>query len=242
MALGPRLVVMIVPDADLSEVRPLKRAATQRLLGDTIAISQGDWLASTALPGWTRAHIATHLARNADVLRRLVLRLDEANELEHDDSVQDLESGSRRSPLEIQIDLDTSSGLLNDAFDELTPEDWNAPLRGELDGLTAADLPMLRLNEVVLHHIDLDCGFAFGDIGEQVAEWLLLWNLHRRNDLVTGPGLALVTSSGRVLRVGSGPGATEISGTNANLLGWLTGRLPNTTVEGAEFINLGPLR
>jgi maleylpyruvate isomerase len=233
---------MIVPEADLIEVRRLKMAATQRLLGDTIAISDSDWLGPTALPGWTRAHVATHLARNADVLRRYVTRLASGPELERDDIVQDLEAGSRRSPLEIQIDLDTSSGLLNDAFDQLTPEKWATPLRGSLDGLTASDLPMLRLNEVVLHHVDLDCGFVFSDIDVKVAELLLAWNLYRRVDLVAGPGTALMTSTGNVLRVGSGPGVSEVSGSDANLLGWLTGRLPRTAVSGADHVSIGPVR
>jgi maleylpyruvate isomerase len=233
---------MIVPEADLVEVRKLKMAATQRLLGDTIAISDNDWLAPTALAGWTRAHVATHLARNADVLRRYVTRLVSRPELERDDIVQDLEAGSRRSPLDIQIDLDTSSGLLNDAFDQLTAEKWATPLQGTLDGLTASDLPMLRLNEVVLHHVDLDCGFVFGDIDPKVAELLLAWNIYRRVDLVTGPGIALTTSSGRVLRAGSGPGVSEVSGSDTNMLGWLTGRLPRTAVSGAEHVSIGPVR
>ena len=233
---------MIVPDADLAEVRQLKIAATQRLLGDTIAISDSDWLGPTALPGWTRAHVATHLARNADVLRRYLMRLASRPELERDDLVQALEAGSRRSPLEIQIDLDTSSALLNDSFDEVTAEGWATPLYGRLDGLTASDLPMMRLNEVVLHHVDLDCGFVFGDIDHRVAEWLLAWNLYRRTDLVTGPGIALMTGSGRVLRVGSRPGSSEVTGSDANLLGWLTGRLPRTAVSGAEHMSIGTLR
>ncbi len=233
---------MIVRDADLSEVRRLKRAATQRLLGDTIAIPDSDWLGPTILPGWTRAHVATHLSRNADVLRRYVNRLGSRPELERDDLLTDLEAGSRRSPLDLQIDLDTASGLLNDAFDSLTAEQWDTPLRGGLEGLTASDLPMMRLNEVVLHHVDLDCGFLFGDVDARVAEWLVAWNAYRRADLAQGPGIRLTTSTGQVLRVGSGPGVSDVSGSATNLLGWLTGRLPRTVVTGAEHVSIGPIR
>lgn len=233
---------MIVADTDLSEVRRLKMMATQRLLGDTIAISEDDWHSPTALPGWTRAHVATHLARNAEVLRRLLTRLDSHPQLEPDDVVRDLEAGARRTPLEIQIDLDTSAGLLNSTFNQLPTHAWSIPLDGALEGLTVSDLPMMRLNEVVLHHVDLECGFGFVDLDPHIAEWLLTWNLHRRKDLATGPGIDLVAASGTVHHVGSGSGTTQVSGTAANLLGWLTGRLPRETVSGAEHVSLGPLR
>lgn len=233
---------MIVTHSDLSEVRRLKMVATQRLLGDTISISENDWHSPTALPGWTRAHVATHLARNADVLRRLLTRLDTHPQLEPDDVVRDLEVGARRSPLEIQIDLDTSAGLLNNTFNQIPAEDWSIPLSGDLHDLTVSDLPMMRLNEVVLHHVDLDCGFGFVDLDPQIAEWLLAWNVFRRTDLAAGPGIDLVASSGTVHRVGSGSGTTQVSGTDANLLGWLTGRLPRSAVSGAEHVSVGPLR
>jgi maleylpyruvate isomerase len=233
---------MIVRGAELVEVRRLKRAATQRLLGETIAISESDWLVPTALPGWTRAHVATHLARNADVLRRYVTRLASRPELERDDLVSDLEAGARRSPLDIQIDLDTASGLLNDAFDKLTPEQWSTRLHGRLEGLTVSDLPMLRLNEVVLHHVDLDCGLVLADIDPMAAEWLLEWNVYRRADLARGPGIRLTTTSGRVLEMGGGRGVSEVTGSATNLLGWVTGRLPRTAVSGAEHVSIGPVR
>jgi maleylpyruvate isomerase len=233
---------MIVAHADLSEVRRLKMVATQRLLGDTIAISESDWHSPTALPGWTRAHVATHLARNAEVLRRLLTRLDTRPPLEPDDVVRDLEAGARRTPLEIQIDLDTSAGNLNSTFNQLPTQAWSIPLDGALEGLTVSDLPMMRLNEVVLHHVDLDCGFGFLDLDPQIAAWLLTWNLQRRRDLATGPGIDLVAASGTVHRVGSGSGTTQVTGTDADLLGWLTGRLPRGAVSGAEHVSVGTLR
>ncbi len=233
---------MIVADADPNEVRRLKMAATQRLLGDTIAISEADWHSPTPLPGWTRAHLATHVARNADVLRQYLAAIDDQPVLEDDDIVRDLEAGARRTPLEIQIDLDTSAGLLNEAFSQIPTASWTIPLTGTLDGLTVADLPLMRLNEVVLHHVDLDCGFGFVDLDLQMAQWLLAWNIARRRDLATGPGFTLLSTSGGFHRIGSGPGTSEVSGTDANLLGWLTGRLPRTAVSGADHVSIGSLR
>ena len=56
----------------LDKVRALVRHATQRLLGDTISVSDDDWRAASRLPDWTRGHVATHLARHADGMGRLV--------------------------------------------------------------------------------------------------------------------------------------------------------------------------
>src|SRR3954451_11927657 len=58
-------------DPTVTEVRELLAAANRRLLGDTIAVDHADWRAPSGLPGWTRAHVATHLARHADAITRL---------------------------------------------------------------------------------------------------------------------------------------------------------------------------
>ena len=50
----------------LETLRELIRAATQRLLGDTISVADDQWRAPSRLPDWTRGHVATHIARHAD--------------------------------------------------------------------------------------------------------------------------------------------------------------------------------
>ncbi len=234
---------MTAPDAQrLADVRRVKMAATQRLLGDTIMITETDWSAPTPLPGWTRAHVAAHLARNADALRGCVASIaaGTAPVIEPDDLPRDLEIGSRRSPLDVQIDLDTSAGLLNSAFSQLTPSQWAAPVGST--GMIAADLPLARLNEIVIHHVDLDCGFGFVDVDKEAATWLLAWNVARRTDLAEGPMIRVRASSGWNGTLGNRPGTTVVSGTDANLLGWITGRLPRTAVVGADHVSVGPLR
>ena len=60
------------PVEQLETVRSLVAQATQRLLGDTITVRDEHWRSPSRLPDWTRGHVATHLARNADAIRRLV--------------------------------------------------------------------------------------------------------------------------------------------------------------------------
>src|SRR5580692_13212307 len=47
--------------------------ATQRLLDHARAIAEGDLQAASLLPGWTRAHVLAHVARNADAMRNLLV-------------------------------------------------------------------------------------------------------------------------------------------------------------------------
>ncbi len=228
---------------DIATVRRRKLAATQRLLGDTISISETDWRAPVALPGWTRAHVATHIARNADALRRVVEEVMAGRPIPTPASPiekqRDLEAGSRRSPLDLQIDLDTSAGRLAVTFDALTPEQW-AYVNPET-GQAVADLPMARLNEVVLHHIDLDCGFGFGDLDPETARWLLEWNARRLSTARIGrTAVELVSDTGHRIRTGAPERqAVVVTGTEPALVGWLTGRLDRRSVEGAEHLSLG---
>ena len=121
----------------LETLRGLVTTATQRLLGDTISVSDEDWRAPSRLPEWSRGHVATHLARQADGIVRLTewARTGERQDMyaSAEQRAADIEEGSGRSGLELQIDLDTSAGRLGNAFDALDEaEAWDAvvELRG----------------------------------------------------------------------------------------------------------------
>jgi maleylpyruvate isomerase len=228
-------------------LRGLMVTATQRLLGDTIAVPDEQWRAPSRLQGWTRAHVATHLARQADALTRLV---EGARAGRHepmysspDQREREIEEGAGRTGLELQIDLDTSAGALAEAFESVEHEDaWNVSveLRGGLQA-PVRFLPLARLGEVVLHHVDLDVGFGVDDIDQSTAGWLLEWSAFRLQARDDFPAVRLVPESGGPLLVGNAqqPGpATEVRGTSAELLGWLTGRSPGSRLDGATGVQL----
>ena len=57
------------------QVEPALRriaTATQALLRHTLDLEGDDWRAPSLLPGWSRAHVASHISRNADALRRVI--------------------------------------------------------------------------------------------------------------------------------------------------------------------------
>ena len=100
------------------------------------------------------------------------------------------QAGSPRSGLEIQIDLDTSAGRLSAAFDELDgAHAWDSivEMSGEMK-VPARLLPLSRLLEVVIHHVDLDIGYEITDIDTQTAEWLLGWCASGCGSVATFPG------------------------------------------------------
>jgi maleylpyruvate isomerase len=234
------------PIEQLETVRSLVAHATQRLLGDTITVSDEQWRSPSRLPSWTRGHVATHLARNADAIRRLAewARTGERQDMysSADQRESEILEGAARSALDLQIDLDTSAGKLADAFEELDAASaWDAvvELRGGMR-VPARLLALSRLLEVVIHHVDLDLGYEVGNIDQQEAEWLLEWYAFRLRDRDEVPKLVLISDSGFTIHVGSSGERRTVRGSSANLLGWLMNRVDGSAVDGSEDLRLPP--
>ena len=223
----------------LGQVEPVRKRlseATLGLLGCTIALSDDEWRAPSLLPGWSRAHVATHVARNADALRGLVqeviaggwktLYASEAERMEA------IERGAERSGLELQIDLDTSAGELSSVMEQV--DDWAQPVRLPFGVLPLASVAVARLHEVTLHHIDLGCSYTPEQLDPVPARWLLQWAVDR---LATRPGLPAVdveSDSGLTASLGDVGERRHVRGTDAALWGWVTGRSAGADLDGVD--------
>ena len=154
--------------------------------------------------------------------------------------MSEIEAGADRSGLDLQIDLDTSAGRLSSAFDELDAAGaWDAVV--EMGGglqVPARMLPLPRLLEVVIHHVDLNIGYEITDIDTQTAEWLLEWCAFRLRDRDDFPKLQLTSESGFTVTVGSVGEPVAVSGSSANLLGFLTSRTDASAVSGGSGLQL----
>jgi len=226
----------------LPECRRSLIGSTQALLGDTIGLSDDEWQAPSGLPGWTRAHVASHLAQQADGLTALVDRLKPQGPppvwpISAADN--DLEAESRRRAVDLQVALDTSAGRLLAALERLPERAWSTRLTTPVGPLPARALAYARLNEVVLHHLDLRLSLSLGDLDAALVEALLLWNAGRLDRRLRHGRLHLMSDDGLDLLIGSGLRQTDIRGASAGLLGWLTGRLDARAVLGAEQVDLG---
>ncbi|MFL6027780.1 MAG: maleylpyruvate isomerase N-terminal domain-containing protein, partial [Friedmanniella sp.] len=114
------------PHADADQQEQLDRllellsTGTGRLLGETISVTDEDWRAPSRLPGWSRGHVATHIARQADGLVRLTEWARSGTRTDMYGSPgqreDEIEAGALRSGLDLQVDLDTSAQQLEEAF------------------------------------------------------------------------------------------------------------------------------
>ena len=235
-------------DTRLAELRDLLTAATQRLLGSTIVVTDEGWAAPSRLAGWTRGHVATHVARQADGVARLVEGAANGVAQQMYDSPEartgDIERGAARTGLELQTDLDTSAGRLAAAFDRLGQDAirWSAPvaLRGGLV-VPARLLPLGRLFEVEIHHVDLDLGYDVAHLEPEVAEWLIEWVAFRARARDEFPRVELHADSGLTTTVGQVGDGLVVHGPAPVLVGWLTNRLDPDAVPGSRGLRLPSL-
>ena len=201
------------------------REQTSRLLGSTIGYSDEDWAAPTALTGWTRSHVAAHLAEGASAMVRVIRGMHSQipRSLYDSESAKRLgiELGSLASGLELQIRLDTSASALQNEF-SLLEDDRREVALSPGHPVRADTIPLARLSEVVLHHVDLGGCLEPGDLSDETEAALLQFHIERIGRHGDYPPLHLVSDTGFEGSVGLPGEATEMHGPASDLLLWLT--------------------
>ncbi|MBC2866887.1 maleylpyruvate isomerase family mycothiol-dependent enzyme [Streptomyces mexicanus] len=208
---------------------PLLRTSADRLLATAAKLSDEDVRAPSLLPGWSRAHVLTHLARSADSRHRLLVSArSEADLPQYADEgqrEQEIEEGADRSAALLLDDLDSSLHRFLTAVGEHPDDAWEVPVRwlgGGLRPVRGAVGSMLR--EVEVHHTDLATGHGPANWPAFFVARELETTVRKLREDPGAPPMALCADEDRVLRVvGDGPGP-RVSGPAAELLGWLTGR------------------
>lgn len=224
-------------------VRKRVAEATSGLLGDTITLADADWVEPSLLPGWTRAQVAQHVSRSADAMRQVTLAAIDGRERPLYRSEAERRAGlevrTDVKGLDLQIDLDTTAGGLDEAFSLV--KDWLVPIRLPIGELPLSAIVVARLHEVLAHHLDMGTDFNPSKIDPITASWLLQW---ASIWLATKPGLPAVrvtSESGVSELVGSVGERRHVTGTDVALWGWLIGRTDGAGVEGAEGLIWPPL-
>ncbi len=120
------------------------------------------------LPDWTRGHVLTHIARNADSFVRVLeaaRRGEVVTQYEggFDSRNADIEAGAGRDWAALVADVRSSAGTLEDVFSY--QDRWDLAMTNSSgESVPHTDLPFRRLREVVVHHADLgDPAFTADD-------------------------------------------------------------------------------
>lgn len=218
----------------------LKRiaSATASLLRDTIDLDDDAWHAPSLLPGWSRAHVATHVARNADALRLVIsatLAGDETPWYTSDAArFNEIERGAERGGMDLHVDLDTSAGELARLCDRV--EDWTVPAKLRGGEFPLSVVTLIRLQELTLHHLDLDCGFTWEDIDVVPGTWLLQWLLLLMRDDDSLPAVDLTSDAGEQASLGGVGERISVTGPDPALWAWLAGRTAGEGLAGTDGV------
>lgn len=210
--------------------------ATARLLDSVGRLDDDGVREPSLLPGWTRGHVITHLARNADALSN-ILHAAQAGEVgsmypsqEQRDS--DIEAGAGRSALELHDDVVAACGRWDQAANGLHSANLDNPMARVPDGPTqpVRRVGMMRRTEVEVHHADLDVGYTAADWPADFVSALM----KRRHRELSDAGVGLrwrSTDTGESWQTGDGP---EVTGTAADIVWWLLGRGTGETLTSSE--------
>jgi maleylpyruvate isomerase len=208
----------------LSDNLALLAHETSSLIRTAQGLDDQSVRAASLCQGWTRAHVLSHLARNADALGNLASWAITGTPVAMYKSPQardaDIEAGSTRSAQEIFTDLLESAARFASAAPGLAgpPENVEVEMRGGRRVL-GGQLPTLRLLEVVFHHVDLNAGYTFADADPGFVRRSIGNAIHRMKTNAQEPSILVRSLEGDSWSVGEG--TQEVTGTNATLLLWL---------------------
>ncbi|MCP2341189.1 maleylpyruvate isomerase family mycothiol-dependent enzyme [Actinomadura rupiterrae] len=207
-------------------------AGAERLAKSVGGLSDAELRGASGLPGWTRGHVATHVARNADSLWNLLewartgVKVPQYPSLEARE--EGLRAGAGRGGDELVEDLRVSAERFMAQARALPDAAWDVPVQG----LFGPAFPVWfvlhrRWREIEVHHVDLAAGYGPADWPEDYVRAEL--DVTFQGLVEHGPearggldGARLrATDTGQAIDLGDG---TEVTGSAAALLAWITGR------------------
>ena len=203
---------------------------TRRLLADVAGLSDEALDAPTALPGWSRRYLLSHVAANAGALRNLVhwARTGEERPMyaSSEQRDADIAAGAALPAAELRAWLSSSARALAADLDALPAGAWEAKVV-TAQGLTrsASEVPWMRDREVYIHAVDLAAGTAFAGLPAGFLTELLDDVTARRSAKGGGPALAVAaTDTGHAWEVAGTGAPVPVSAPLADLAAYLTGR------------------
>ncbi|MFD5827784.1 maleylpyruvate isomerase family mycothiol-dependent enzyme [Lentzea sp. NPDC060358] len=224
-----------VPDRHINAVRQ----ATDVLYEAVEELDEAAVRADSRLPGWSRGHVVTHLARNADALVNLLTwartGVEHQAYASRSDRDADIEEGSHRLLQVIKADLDSACVRFETACREMPAHAWRAEVsapKGQV--IPASAVPLFRLREIWIHLVDLDAGVGFDDLPADFVQDFLDDAVEQFAGRVDPFSVEVTLPDGaqRIWTVSGPASRSSVSGSASAVLGWLTGRTDGADLRG----------
>ncbi|MGH3751357.1 MAG: maleylpyruvate isomerase family mycothiol-dependent enzyme [Pseudonocardiaceae bacterium] len=180
------------------------------------------------LPEWTRGHVVTHVARNAEGLVRLLTWARTGIQTPMYPSMAAraaaIEVGAGRPSAEQLDDVRRTGAAFAAAAKELAAQHWAASVRTRHGSFPASTVPWLRVREVWLHLVDLDTGVGLDVLPDDIAT-ALVRDVADWMDSRAPTRVEVQIPGGKPVLFGPETSApVPVSGPVQELAGWLTGR------------------
>ncbi|MDC5695852.1 maleylpyruvate isomerase family mycothiol-dependent enzyme [Intrasporangium calvum] len=198
---------------------------TERLVETAQSLSDADVRAASLCAGWTRGHVLSHLARNAEALTRVCtcVLTGEADTMYDSSEARDadIEAGAGREAAALAEDVRSTAALLAPEIAKVGVQHVGTTVERVPGGqlIAAERVPFMRLREVVWHHVDLDAGYTFESAPDELVHLFLEDMVARLGSSDGVPGLSLRTDEGDEWTVGDGE--TKVTGPRHGVLLWL---------------------
>jgi maleylpyruvate isomerase len=217
----------MLPEQALRELA----AATRQLLAGLAGLSDAQVGELSLLPGWTRGHVLTHLARNAEGGARLLAWARTGVPSYEYQSLAAraaaIEAGADRPAAALIQDVRQTADAFAAAAIGMPEQAWQRAVRYTAGQEPPAEVIVpSRLAEVLIHHVDLDLDYRPSD-----------WPAWFTSDTLSHTAAALTkastmrpvrlasTGTGNLFTIGAtGSDSPVISGPECELMAWLFGR------------------
>ncbi|WP_441248976.1 maleylpyruvate isomerase family mycothiol-dependent enzyme [Kitasatospora sp. McL0602] len=210
-----------------------------RFAASVAQLGDGGMRAASALPGWSRGHVVSHVARSVDAyLWLLAVARTGAEPGPRADGAaiaRAVEEGAGRSAAELAADLRGRLDQLAEAAAAMPGDRWDFPVTALAGWQHPARYTLRRcLRELETHHIDLAVGYRPTDWPQAYVSWALDDTFAALAARQFPLARVEATDLGRSWR--PAPAGPVVTGPGHALLAWLSGR-----ANGSALTTDGPL-
>jgi len=196
------------------------------------ALDDVEFARASHLPGWSRAHVVAHVARNADALVNLLdwarTGVETPMYTSPDQRTTEIEAGARLRPDALRADLCAADARLADAMAALPDAAWDAQVRTARGRLVpVSEVAWMRVREVWVHAGDLGAGVTFDAIPDEVCTALLDDIAAAFRARAEAPAVALRAEDGQrswLLGAAEGADLVTVCGSIPSLAAYAAGR------------------